>query len=259
MAKSPETTKPANLVCEKCSHENEAERVYCHNCGAKLDRSLLPKEDPTTTNEGSVEESRKRIQKMTNPRLGGVLSDLRTAANVLFYAAIAAVILLFVQKPDGVPEAKKELLERSVGGDLMAAIDSPQPRRVDFTEAEVNGHLQQILKKAGGGGMIEFKRLFVSFEPGVVQFSTEQDLFGLPIFSGVKYAIETKDRKLTATLIGGNFGRLAVHPSAMQYLDFSFQKLWAALAKEKKQLADMQTIVVQKGAVSLVTKGGAAP
>ena len=259
MAKSPEPTKPVNLTCEQCGHENEAERVYCHNCGGKFDRSLLPKEDPKTSTQAAVEAARKHVAKMTNPGSGGVLRDLRTAANVLFYAALAAGVLLIVQKPDGVPEAKKELPERSVGMDLMDAIDSPQPRRVDFTEAEINGHLQQILKKSQVGGLIEFRRLFVNFQPGDVHFATQQDLFGLPIYSGVTYRVATKDKKLTATLIGGNFGRLAVHPDLMQYLDFSFQKLWTALSQQKKQLADMQTIVVQKGTVSLVTKGGAAP
>ena len=27
------------LVCPDCRHENEPERIYCHNCGARLDRS----------------------------------------------------------------------------------------------------------------------------------------------------------------------------------------------------------------------------
>lgn len=258
MAKNPESTKPINLACEKCGHENEAERVYCHSCGAKLDRSLLPKDDDKKPVQDSPEQARKRIKKMTNPNAGGALREIKTAVSVLCYAAIAAVVLLIVQKPDGVPEMKKELLERSVGGELMDALDSPQPRRVDFTEAEVNGHLQQILKKTQGG-LVEFQRLFVNFQPGTVHFGSQQDLFGLPIYSGVSYRIETKDKKLTATLSGGNFGRLAVPPVAMQYLDFFFQKLWTALAREKKQMANMQTIVVQKGTVSLVTKGSAAP
>lgn len=259
MAKNPESTKPVNLACEHCGHENEAERVYCHSCGKKLDRSLLPKEDPKSSTQESPAAARKRITKMTNPTSGGALREIKTAAHVLFYAALAAVILLIVQKPDGVPEMKKELIERSVGGELADAMDSPQPRRVDFTEAEVNSHLQQILKKAQGDSLVEFQRLFVNFQPGTVHFGSQQDLFGLPIYSGVSYRIETKDKKLTATLIGGNFGRLVVHPAAMQYLDFFFQKLWTALAREKKQMADMQTIVVQKGTISLVTKGGAAP
>ena len=103
------------------------------------------------------------------------------------------------------------------------------------------------------------KDAFTRLRPGTVHFASQQDLVGLPIYSGVTYRVATKDKTLTATLIGGNFGRLAVHPDLMQYLDFSFQKLWTALAQQKKQLADMQTIVVQKGTVSLVTKGGAAP
>ena len=77
--------------------------------------------------------------------------------------------------------------------------------------------------------------------------------------AGVRYRVEQQGGKLTTTLIGGSFGRLAVHPAAMQYIDFFFQKLWTALAREKKQMETMQNIVVQKGAVTFVTKGGAAP
>ena len=33
------------LICPECQHENEPERMYCHSCGARLDRSKLA---PTT-------------------------------------------------------------------------------------------------------------------------------------------------------------------------------------------------------------------
>lgn len=258
MAKNTESTKATNIPCEKCGHENEAERVYCHNCGTKLDRSLLPQDDAKKQDESS-EAAQKRIKKITNPSGAGVIGDIKTAVSVLLYAALAAVVLLIIQKPEDAPEPGKGLLERSVGGDLLDAIDSPQPRRVDFTEVEVNGHLQQILKSKGGGGLLEFKRAYVNLQPGVVNFGSEQELFGLAVYSGVRYRVEQQGGKLTATMIGGSFGRLAVHPSAMPYLDFFFQKLWTALAREKKQMETMQNIVVQKGAVTFVTKGGAAP
>ena len=32
------------LVCTDCQHENELERIYCHNCGARLDRTKIIKE-----------------------------------------------------------------------------------------------------------------------------------------------------------------------------------------------------------------------
>ena len=31
----------ATLTCKECQHVNEEARIYCHNCGTKLDRSLL--------------------------------------------------------------------------------------------------------------------------------------------------------------------------------------------------------------------------
>lgn len=261
MSKKTETQSATNLACEQCGHENEAERVYCHSCGAKLDRSLLPKGDGKDGQTETAEQARKRIADMTNPSQGSnVLREIKTAANVLVYSAILAAIFLVTQKPDGVPEVSKGLLERSVAADLMDALDSPQPRRVDFTEAELNAHLQQILKpKPGDSSILEFKRAYLTLQPGVIDVGSEQSLFGLPLYSDVRYGIGTKDGKPAPTMLGGHFGRLAVHPLAMPYLDFFFQKLWAALARERKQLEGMQRVIVQKGAVTLVTKGGAAP
>ena len=39
--RTPVMTK---LICPDCQHENELERIYCHNCGARLDRTGLIKE-----------------------------------------------------------------------------------------------------------------------------------------------------------------------------------------------------------------------
>ena len=34
------------LVCPECQRQNEPERIYCHDCGARLDRSALAKVAP---------------------------------------------------------------------------------------------------------------------------------------------------------------------------------------------------------------------
>ena len=93
--------------------------------------------------------------------------------------------------------------------------------------------------------------------PGVIHIGSEQSIFGLPFYTGVLYHIEVKDGKFTPTLLGGNFGRIAVHPLAMQYLDAFFQKLWTALSHERKQMDGMQRVEVQNGTIILVTKPGA--
>ena len=256
MAKKTDSAPPANLPCGQCGYENEAERVYCHNCGAKLDRSLLPKDEGSGNTE-TPEQARKRIAKMTNPKSGGGVREIKMAVNVLIYSAILAAVFLITQKPDGVPEVSRELPQRMVSDDMMDAVNSPQPKRVDFTEAEINAHFQQRLKsKDTGFAGTEFKRAYVNLMPGVIHIGSEQSIFGLRVYSGVLYRLEVKDGKFAPTIAGGNFGRLAVHPLAMQYLDLFFQKLWTALSHESKQMERMQTVLVQKGTITLVTKGG---
>ncbi len=257
MAKKTDPATAANLPCGQCGYENEAERVYCHNCGAKLDRSLLPKEEENSQKTETPAQARKRIAKMTNPKAGGGLREVKTALNVLIYSALLAALFLITQKPEGVPEVSRELAARSVGMDMMEAFNAPQSVRLDFSEPEINAHLKQLLKpKAGAVPGMEFKRAYVNLLPGVVHIGSEQMFVGLPMYSGVLYRLEVKDGKFTPTILGGNFGRLAVHPMAMQYLDFFFKKLWEALQRERKQMDKMQMVIVQKGTMTLVTKGG---
>ncbi len=57
------------LKCPQCEYANEPERVYCHNCGAKLDRSLLPQVKEAKEKQDQ-ERARRRVKKLTNPELG---------------------------------------------------------------------------------------------------------------------------------------------------------------------------------------------
>src|ERR1700752_377758 len=92
----------ANLPCEQCGYLNEPERVYCHNCGAKLDRSLLPKAEAEKKEEHPA-AARKPIQKMTNPKSGSILREIKTLFTVVFFSALLAAVWDFLQKPEEVP------------------------------------------------------------------------------------------------------------------------------------------------------------
>src|SRR2546423_14173184 len=58
------TTTMTKLVCAECRHENEAERIYCHNCGERLDRSVVAAQKNA---QDPQEEARRRLQKMLGP------------------------------------------------------------------------------------------------------------------------------------------------------------------------------------------------
>lgn len=247
----------ANLPCELCKYLNEPERVYCHNCGAKLDRSLLPKGEEKKAEP--PEKARKRIAKMTNPQSAWVGREVKMLLQVTLYAALVAAVILIAQKPDGVPDPKGELADRVVGSVLMEALEAPAPRTLAFTETEANQHLKNALKaKEGMIPGVQFVRAFVNFRPGAVRVSTENSVWGYPVFSGVDHRVEVKDGKFVATVVGGSFGRLAVHPQAMSVAGFAFQQLWVALKRERQQMDRMQSIRVEEKRIELVTKGAAA-
>ncbi len=245
------------LTCSQCSFANEAERVYCHNCGAKLDRSLLPKAEES--NKESIEKTRKRVHKMTNPGGLNVMREVKTLANCLIYAALLALVIGIVREPDGLPSAKagEGELPRMIGTELAEAAESPQPRVLQFTEAEANGYLRTSLKSKGTGYIpgAQFERAFVHFEPGSVYVGLEQSLFGFALHSGARYHIGVKDGKFFADNTGGNIGRIGIDPLVMKYAAAAFQPLWKALKRENDQVQAMQQIVMDKGRIGLVTKG----
>ena len=56
-----QTIAEVKLVCPECRRENEAERIYCHECGARLDRSKMAKikskeEDPKDAQRRLIDE-----------------------------------------------------------------------------------------------------------------------------------------------------------------------------------------------------------
>jgi predicted ribosome-associated RNA-binding protein Tma20 len=71
------------------------------------------------------------------------------------------------------------------------------------------------------------------------------------------FKLGVESGKFQANCVGGNFGRMNVHPALMKYADFAFQKLWTALKRDRDQVEKMQSVKVDKGAITFVTKGPA--
>lgn len=250
--------KANTINCKQCGYVNEGERVYCHNCGTKLDRSLLPTE---TKQEESLEKKQKRVRKLMNPARGFFAGAFKTLIVTLIFSVLAAALIQIARPPAGVPqEAKKGDLPEGDPIGFRGKLESPLTPKMILTETDINNYLQYVIKpKEAGlvGDEVKFNRAFVNLEEGECRISTQQSIFGYPVYGGVYYQLAVKNNKLQATCVGGHFGHLPVHPQIMQYLDIVFQKLWDCLSREKKIMDGFQSIEVHPGHIDVTAKPAA--
>ena len=146
---------------------------------------------------------------------------------------------------------------RLVSSDMMEALGSPIPKRVEFSDDDINQYLKQAIKpKDTMVPGVQVVHAYVAIAcPACCTSTSEQSAFGLPTYSRIDYKLQIKGGKFVPTIVGGAFGKLAVDPQLMQYADYAFGTLWESLEREHKEMDKMLAISVQQGRIDLVTKG----
>ena len=229
------------LVCPECGHENEPERVYCHRCGARLDRSATVSQ---TSRQKELKETQRHVRKMLNPQKLAFRRFFFMICKLVLGASLAAAVIQMILPPD-VPSAVKDVAPRQINFDLENAIYSHRPPQLDYTEEQVNAYLAYTLKgkqSALNKPLLNFKRAIVGFGEGAVTITAERSLFGYSLYSGSAYSVRAGEGKIVVSSKGGNIGRLPFRPEIMQFMDIIFADLWSALQREQKLIAKMGAI-----------------
>lgn len=240
------TTAP-RVICTECRHENEGERIYCHNCGERLDRSgvLAQQKMPDPS------EERRRLQRM----LSGPSRTRRNffAVSKIALASAAAAVLVEMALPADIPSpTKTPAPQMDLALEDAASYHKAGP--LEYSQDQVNAYLAYRLttkKKALNKPFLDFVRATASFRDGACTIGMERSLFGYSIFTRTSYHVETAAGKISATNVGGWIGRLPVHPAIMQYGDIIFADLWFALDREHKLFAKMAGVTFHDGGVTI--------
>ena len=242
------------LVCPECRRENEPERIYCHDCGARLDRTALAKIAPKGED---AKETRRRLQTMLDPQRAKIRHLFFKSSKMILGALATAVLIQMLLPPDLPAPVKTGDFPPQINLDLENAVLNHQTAPLQYTEVQVNAYLGSALKskRAALSKLLEFERAVVSFDETVCRVTTQRSLFGFSVYTSTSSKVAVQDGKLNATNIGGSIGRLPIHPLIMKYGDALFTDLWAALDREKKSVAKMGTIEFHPQAVVLVPKG----
>jgi hypothetical protein len=231
------------LACPECRHENEIERIYCHSCGARLDRSALSARKMPKTE--APEEIQKRLQGIFNQRKARIRSALVQALKLTVAAGVAAVLAEMLIPPDVPPKKKSDILPPQINMDLETIIQYHRPPFLRYNEEGVNGFVANTLrmkKEKLNHPLIDFNRAIIRFHEGSCGLTVERSIFGYSVYTTGIYTAEVRDGKLNGTVRGGSIGRLQIHPGLMKYAGFLFGDLVAAMQREAKQLSRIGSI-----------------
>jgi hypothetical protein len=246
------------LVCPECQRQNEPERIYCHDCGARLDRSALAKVAPKGEDP---KETHRRLNKLFDPgRIKMRLLFFKISKIILGSATLAALIQMLL--PPEVPERVKSIELQQINLDLEHATTSSNPAPLQYTDVQVNAYLVNALrsKQAALSKLLKFERALVKFDESECRFTAERSLLGFSVFTAVSHNVRLQNGTLTVSSNGGSIGRLPIHPMVMKFGDILFTDLWAALEREKKLVVKMGAIEFHPKTVTLLPKSvGAAP
>jgi hypothetical protein len=241
------------LVCPECRRENEPERIYCHDCGARLDRTALAKVAPKGED---VKETQRRLRTMLDPQRAKMRHLFFKTSKMILGALVAAAVVQMLLPPDLPPRPKTGDFPPQINLDLENAVLNHQTAPMQYTEAQVNAYLGNALKskQAALSKLLQFERAAVNFEENVCRITAERSLFGFSVYTSTAAKVTLEDGRLDATNVGGSIGRLPIHPLIMKFADPLFADLWAALDRERKAVAKMGTMELHHQAVVLVPK-----
>jgi len=237
------TATPIQLTCPECQRENEAERIYCHDCGARLDRSVLA--NRKTGKIETAEELHKRMRGMfSQRRIRARLAFIKTVKMLLAACAAAAVVVILIP-PDVPPAAKTEMLPPQINLRLETLTESRQPQTMQFSEEDVNAYLGNVMKHKKEKlehPLLGFERAILVFTEGNCRVTMERSIFGYSIFTSGDYDVQLKDGKIMAALKSAAIGRMPIHPSVLPYAGFLFSDAVAAMDREQKLLNKVGSI-----------------
>ncbi len=237
-----------SVVCAECRHENEPERIYCHDCGARLDRTAVKvrKED--------VQDARKRVKKLFDPQRARLRALFFKISKVVLGAFLVAAFVQMVLPPDVPAPTKTAMLASQIRFDLEGATTRHQPALLRYTDDQVNAFLIYALKpkqKSLDQPMLDFNRAVVEFREGACSVTMERSLFGYSVFTTMALAPRLTAGQLAVTTKGGSIGRLPIHPQIAQFMGLLFADLRGALDREMKLVAKMGAIEFHDKAVVL--------
>ncbi len=233
------------LKCGQCGHENDLTRVFCQNCGARLERAegtsatiaaptQVPTERPAVTRKRKAEQAK---------RAGRVVGLIVSIVITIIIAAGFAELIQMAREPEGIPPAKDGNAAQATAlyQSLKTFSDSTFPRAIDVKQDQINNYLACRLvsgaSEADGASQAKakFVRAFVVIGTGTLRYCVEEQFLGQSLFIYADYQPEMVDKVVTLKEVGGGIGHVKFNEYLLPLLD----RLIGPVAKSAVDVTDV--------------------
>jgi hypothetical protein len=239
------------LVCPKCSYSNELGRIFCHQCGNKLDLSQIK-----APGQGGPKIKRKKGS--------GAWKTVRVLAELVFLLAVIFVFFLAWQvplPPGGEPSDQDVMSVDNKRMQLETLVNRTRPGKLIVTANEVNAFLSELKMEKPPDSWLGFLPEKVWFElgDGTVKVRVWGDLrFGdvakkqLYVSYTVIPAVE--DGELEFRPVAGRIGQLPLHLFVLEHVPVVQRYIggiFAGLKRDQENLSKLTSITVTSETVTL--------
>ncbi len=242
------------LVCKACGYPNESQRVYCHNCGIKLDRDLLAAQEQRA--EPSLKRQRE-VKKIMSPGRGNFGRFGKAVFKTLVLAAIAGALIDAALPPQGTaPVAKNEDVAEVPPIDVIleSLTATHNGKRIVLREAEVNAYLRKERFKKLPSWLTDVLPLkaLVQFEENAGRLTFQTNIAGYPLGATLSGNLKIeRESELVATCTGGNIGRLQIPAELARYAGRALPTLLDSLKRERQMLGQLGSIEIGRQQIIL--------
>ena len=252
----PPPASDVTLRCQECGHENEPQRVYCHQCGTKLDRTRLPKDFKVAHDPRKLE---KRVRRIMDPRRGNFERSIKKFVLSIVVGAFLGLLMAALLPPDDAPPPQsldKASEARFISDDINAAVDRGLSQPLSYTEDGTNGYLQIAYKKREIDYLpARFERVYAKPADGEIKVvAVLTVLWWVPVYTGGTYQVRVNGGKIESNCLRGHIGRLTIPGPVMSVIEGAFSPLWTMMDRDKKAVEKCRSIAFRAGAVDIVTR-----
>jgi len=239
------------LICPKCRYDNELGRIFCHQCGTKLDLN-------------QVKSPAQGGPKIRRKRKGAFGRMVRSAVVVAVVALIAWAIWLAGQVPDVAttkPTNAELLAVDNKRIDLEQLVGAKRAATLEVSRTELNTYLGNLgfAKPEKKTVRVVPKALQIDVRDGAVtlRFLGELqigDAFGKRVFISYTGLPMVEDAYFEFKPVAGAVGKLPIHPLLLDATDMMgsfFARLFKSLYPDYKLLSQLSSISVKNDHVVL--------